>query len=69
MLILPSSEWERRSISAAGQHRPAQQVRGLGRVHHEDQAGALPGSGTSVNGPDPVWNSVEVSACGRACAG
>ncbi len=27
---------------------------------------AAPGSGTSVNGPVSVWNSVEVSSCGRA---
>ena len=27
-----------------------------------------PGSGTSVNGPASVWNSVEVSRCGRLCA-
>ena len=26
-----------------------------------------PGSGTSVNGPLGVWNSVEVSRCGREC--
>ena len=28
----------------------------------------LPGSGTSVNGPVAVWNSVEMSRCGRLCA-
>ena len=27
----------------------------------------LPGSGTKVNGPLGVWNSVEVSRCGREC--
>ena len=26
-----------------------------------------PGSGTNVNGPLTVWNSVEVSRCGRVC--
>ena len=26
-----------------------------------------PGSGTSVNGPLGVWNSVDVSWCGRVC--
>ena len=40
-------------------------ARGLVRIDHQHQARAQSGSGTSVNGPVPVWNSVELSWCGR----
>ena len=64
--ILPRIEWERRSISAASSAsgRAATRV-GLVGVEHEDEARARPGQRHQRERPGSVWNSVEMSSCGR----
>ena len=65
MVIAPRIAAERSSISAArcASSSPSRRWVSSGRSTHTrlDRPGA---SGTTVNGPDSVWNSVEVSWCG-----
>ena len=66
-----AEERMRAALDLGGELGVGQRRRGEGRRPGSTTKTRLercPGSGTSVNGPVSVWNSVEVSPCGRACA-
>ena len=65
--ILPRIECERRSISSLSAASSSAAIRSASAGSTtQTRLDRSPGSGTSVNGPLSVWNSVEMSWCGRA---
>ena len=67
--ILPRIECERCSISSLSAASSSAAIRSASAGSTtQTRLDRSPGSGTSVNGPLSVWNSVEVSWCGRAWA-
>ena len=65
-VILPRIECERCSISSLSAASSSAAIRSASAGSTtQTRLDRSPGSGTSVNGPLSVWNSVEVSWCGR----